>query len=86
MQSKILLDIFTKLDHSSLHPGVFLHLVVTILESKGDDSDEDSTNDDNEDTTQVVEGDSSSILLIFFTVLSKRKVEHKSWYLLKIYA
>ena len=74
MQSKILLDIFTKLDHSSLHPGVFLHLVVTILKSKGDDSDEDSTNDDDEDTTQVVEGDSSGILNVFLAVLLERKV------------
>ena len=84
MQSKILFDIFTKLNHSRLHPGVFLLLVVTVLESKGDDSNEDATNDDNEDTTQVLERESSSILHIFFTVLSKRKVEYKIWYLLKI--
>ena len=60
MQSKILLDIFTKLDHSRLHPGVFLHLVVTVLKSKGDDSKENASKDDNEDTAQVVKGSVSS--------------------------
>ena len=89
VQSKILLDIFTKtwdLDHSRLHPGVLLLLVVTVLKSKGDDSKEDASKYDNEDTAQVFEGDSSGILLIFFTVLSKRKVIYiyKIWYLLKI--
>ena len=78
---KILLDIFTKtwdFDHSRLHPGVILFLVVTELKSKGDDSKEDADKDDYEDTAQVVKGDSSSILLIFFTVLLIRKVKYKS--------
>ena len=69
MQSKILLDIFTKLDHSRLHPGVFLLLVVTVLESKGDDSKEDANKDDNKDTTNVVDRYTSGILLIFFAGL-----------------
>ena len=73
------------MDYSRLHPEGILLLVVAVLKSKGDDSKKDADKDDNKDTAQVVKGDSSGILLIFFTVLSKRKVKYKIWYLLKMY-
>ena len=78
IKSTILLDIFTMptslFDHSRLHPGVILLLVIIKLKSKGDESKEDASKNDNEDTTKIVEGDSSSILNILFAVLLERKV------------
>ena len=71
-ESKSLFDIFIKLrdlDHSRLHPGRNLVLVIPVLKSKGDQSKEDSNKDDNEDTTNVVNRDTTCILLIFFTGL-----------------
>ena len=75
--SETLLDIFIKLDiiwdidHSRLHPGWGLVLVIKVLKPKSDESKEDANKDDNEDTTNVVYGDTSSILLRFAGLVGK---------------